>query len=106
MLCATLHNCLLWFNNPFKRYILDLDTVGTLDIVSGFLSKEVHTYHLNRISELQMHVSPKQRIFGTGTIQFNVHEYNQISTVIIENIKHPNTVYGALSYYKQSIMRK
>ena len=106
MLCVTIHNYILCFRNPFTRYIIDLDKVGTLDIIEGLISRRIHTYHLNRISELQFSATPLQRIFGTGTIKFNIHEYNQVSTVCIENVKCAEDIYSALSYYKQSIMRK
>lgn len=106
MICTTINNYMLCFKNPFTRYILDLDKVGTLDIVKGLISRRIHTYHLNRISELQFSATALQRIFRTGTIKFNVHEYNQVSKVCIENVKCAEDIYSALSYYKQSIIKK
>lgn len=106
MKCVTIYKYSLCFRNPFVRYVIDLDRVGTLDIIESFVSTNVHTYHLNRISELQMRRSPLQKLFRTGTIQFKVHEYNQVSDVIIKNIKAVDYIYGLLNYYKQSIMRK
>lgn len=92
----------MWFPFSFTKYTVQ---GGRLYIKRGFLSTTYDETLLYRITDISMHKTLGQRIFGTGTIILKV-QADATSCQHLVNIRYPEDVRNFLSELIEKERRK